>query len=207
MKILAITGPFGSGKTTVTHLVAAALRSSGLRIEIIALDEVSRHILDGDLALRKKLAEAFGDNILLRDSSLDRAALAACAFADDDATAKLNALVHPPTMEHARDLLNDARDSQDLVIVESPFPLIYLSEIFTDADNDAQIWTVTADRETRLLRGIADGFSPEDADRRMDRQPRASAYQLEAATVVENDGNLDDLRSKLRACLQDSDLR
>jgi len=212
MKILAITGPFGSGKTTVTHFVAGALRSSGANVAIIALDKVSRDILDADLQLRKKLAKAFGGDILLEDTSLNRKALAEVAFLDDYATAKLNALVHPPTMERACELLQDAHAEKDVAVIESPFPLSYLSEIFTglnndaDAGDDVEIWMVCADKETRLLRGVADGYSSEDALQRMDRQPRVSAYQLEANYTIENDGDLDDLRQELQKCLQKSNL-
>lgn len=205
-KILAITGPFGSGKTTVTHLAAAALRAAGKEVSIIALDEVSRQILNEDISLRNDLAETFGEHILNDDVSLNRAALAELAFADDQSTAKLNALVHPPTIIAARQLIVETLAAGELPLIEMPFPTIYLSEIFQLDSTEVVIWTVTADKETRLERGIADGYSYKDALRRMDRQPRMSAYQTEADAIIENSDGLDDLRLEVQMTLESSPL-
>ena len=204
MKILAITGPFGSGKTTVTHLAAAALRSAGKDVTIIALDEVSRMVLNESLALRHELADVFDEHILNDDSSLNRAALAECAFANDQSTAKLNALVHPPMIERARKLLLEAKNYGEIALIESPFPLVYFAELFEDLELEPLIWTVVADKETRLVRGIADGYSKEDALQRMDRQPRLSAYQAEADEAIENSDGLEDLRLEVQMCLEAS---
>ena len=204
MKILAITGPFGSGKTTVTHLAAAALRSAGVGVKIIALDEVSRIVLNESLALRHELADAFGEHILNDDSSLNRAVLAKCAFASDQTTAKLNSLVHPPMIEHARELLLEAKNYGEIALIESPFPLMYFSELFEDFELESLIWTVAADKEARLMRGIAGGYSKDDALQRMDRQPRASAYLAEADEIIENSDGLDDLRLEVQICLESS---
>ena len=204
MKILAITGPFGSGKTTVTHLAAAALRSAGKGVKIIALDEVSRMVLNESLALRHELADVFGEHILNDDSSLNRVTLAECAFANDQTTAKLNSLVHPPMIERARELLLEAKNYAEIALIESPFPLMYFSELFEGFELEPLIWTVVADKETRLVRGIADGYRKEDALQRMDRQPRASAYQAEADERIENCDGLDDLRLEVQICLESS---
>lgn len=205
-RILVVTGPFGSGKTTVSHLIAASLISKGLPYKIIALDEVSRRVVNEDLALRHKLADTFGDHILNDDASLNRPALAEIAFADDQSTAKLNALVHPPTIEKAQRYNIAALEAGQLPIVETPFPALYLSDIFSNIDAATIIWTVAADRETRLERGIADGFSLEDAQRRIARQPRDSAYQTEADVIIENKDSLADLRLEVQMDLEQNSI-
>jgi len=206
MKILAITGPFGSGKTTVSNFATATLRSGGVDVALIALDEVSRDIIDNSLALRHDLAGAFGDHILRDDGSLDRPALAELAFADDQSTAKLNALVHPPTIKLATSMVAKALEAGRLPIVELPFPTMYLTDLFKQADTDTLIWTVFADKETRLERGLADGFTLDDALRRMDRQPRVSAYQSEADVTIENMDSLGDLRLEVQMTLEENGL-
>ena len=204
--ILVVTGPFGSGKTTVSHLVAASLISKEIPYKIIALDEVSRRVVNEDLALRHELADAFGQQILNDDDSLNRPALAEIAFSDDQSTARLNALVHPPTIEKAHGYIKAALDAGQLPIVETPFPAMYLSDIFSLIDAEIIIWTVSAVRETRLERGVADGFGVEDAQRRMARQPRDSAYQTEADLVIENDDSLADLRLEVQMDLEQNPL-
>ncbi|MCL2526102.1 MAG: dephospho-CoA kinase [Coriobacteriia bacterium] len=204
-KIVVITGPFGSGKTTVSNFLAATLRSAGRAVRIVPLDEVSREVINDDTGLRDDLAAAFGDHILNDDSSLDRAALAELAFADDSSTARLNKLVHPPTIARAQELIADALEVGELPIIEMPFPASYMSEVF-QFDVDAVVWTVVSDKETRLERGLADGFSLEDALRRMDRQPRISAYEMDASVVLQNDHGLADLRLEVQMCLEQSPL-
>ena len=206
MKILAITGPFGSGKTTVTHLVTAALRSAGIAVRIIALDELSRFAVDNDLALRHELADTFGMHILNDDSSLNRPALAELAFADDQSTAKLNALVHPPTIQLALEQIKQAQAAGELPVVELPFPVMYFSEVFTHDTAETTVWTVSADKETRLERGLADGFKLEDVLARMDRQPRNSAYLTESDLTIENSDSLADLRLEVQMCIEQSGL-
>ena len=202
MRILAITGSFGSGKTTVTYLAAAALRSVGKGVKIIALDEVSRIVLNESLVLRHELADAFGGHILNDDSSLNRAALAQCAFATDQTTAKLNALVHPPMIDYARELLLEAKNHGEIALIESPFPMMYFPELFEGFEVEPLIWTVVADKEMRLMRGIADGYSKDDALQRMDKQPCTSAYQAEADEAIENSDGLDDLRLEVGICFE-----
>lgn len=206
MKILAITGPFGSGKTTVSNFATAALRSAGVGVALIALDEVARELIDNSLALRHELADAFGLHILHDDSSLDRPALAELAFADDQSTARLNALVHPPTITHARIVIAEALKAGELPIIELPFPSMYMSDLFQQPDTETLVWTVSADKETRLERGLADGFALEDALRRMDRQPRISAYETEARIIIENMDDLGDLRLEVQMALEESGL-
>lgn len=206
MRILAITGPFGAGKTSVTHLLAQELEKAGECVQTIALDEVAHSVVDGDANLRHRLADTFGPAILRDDSSLDRAALADRAFADNQATARLNALVHPPTVERARVLLAEAGKMGATAILEAPFPLAYMTELSEQHDHHhLDIWTVTAPTDVRLRRALADGYSEMDALRRMERQPSADAYRSEAAVHIENDGTRKDLLDRVKRCLKKSD--
>jgi len=205
MRILAITGPFGSGKTTVTRLLAQELEKAGECVHVIALDEVARDVIDETAALRKQLAGAFGDDILRDDTSLDRAALAHRAFADNQATALLNALVHPPTIERARVLLAEAEQAGATSLLEAPFPLAYMSEIFDQDAHEVDIWTVSTLTDVRLQRALADGYREVDALRRMERQPPEDAYLCEARVVVENNGRIKDLLDTVKTCLKKSD--
>lgn len=207
MNILAITGPFGSGKTTVTHLSAAALRARGVMPKIIALDCVSRQVIDENIDLRYDLADAFGDHILNDDVSLNRAVLAQEAFADDRSTAKLNALVHPPTIAAARHMLITALEAGELPVVELPFPVSYMAEIFQHDAVSTTVWTVKTDKETRIERGVADGYQVQDVWQRIDRQPSMSSYVAEADAIIENSDGLDDLRLEIAFLLESSPLQ
>ncbi len=89
MILLGLTGGIGSGKSTVSSLLAehGAI--------IIDADAITRELQSAGAPLLKVLAERFGDSIITSDGSLDRAALAAIAFSDPEALKDLNKIVHP----------------------------------------------------------------------------------------------------------------
>ena len=93
--------------------------------------ELGGIVVDGDVIAREvvepgtegltRLVEAFGDGILSEDGALNRPALAAIAFSDDEKRATLNGIVHP-LVAHRRSELIEAAHA-DAVIVED-IPLL-----------------------------------------------------------------------------------
>src|ERR1700676_4336061 len=84
-----LTGGIGSGKSEV----ARRLMSHGA--VVIDADVARRQgVVPGSRGL-KRIAAAFGDDVLHADGSLDRERLGAIVFGDPGLRAKLNAIVHP----------------------------------------------------------------------------------------------------------------
>ena len=105
-----ITGGIGSGKSTLCRLFA--LRG----VAVYDSDAEARRLMNDDRALREAVAARFGADIY-REGTLDRAHLAAVVFADSQALADLDGLVHPAVK---RDFEAWARRQQgDYVILES----------------------------------------------------------------------------------------
>jgi dephospho-CoA kinase len=77
-RLVGLTGGIGSGKSTVASL----LRAKGATV--VDADEVARAVVEPGEPALTKLVERFGDGILDADGRLDRPALAAVAFADED---------------------------------------------------------------------------------------------------------------------------
>src|SRR5208283_583328 len=104
------------------------------------------------------LVEAFGSDILLPDGSLDRPALAAKAFRDDDARKVLNGIVHPLVAKRRAEII--AAVSEDAVVVED-IPLLVESGM---APLFPLVVVVHADVEVRVRRLVEQrGMSEEDA--------------------------------------------
>jgi dephospho-CoA kinase len=78
MILVGLTGGIGAGKSSVS----AGL--SRLGAVIVDADAIVRDLQQAGAPLLAALAERFGEGILHPDGSLDRAALAAVAFADAD---------------------------------------------------------------------------------------------------------------------------
>lgn len=94
MRIVAITGGIGSGKSTVSRV----LRTLGYAV--YDCDSQARQLMDGSLQIKRKLREAFGTDVVRADGTINRPALAKVVFADAGALATLNAIVHPRVRGH-----------------------------------------------------------------------------------------------------------
>jgi dephospho-CoA kinase len=84
-----LTGGIGSGKSTVADLLVE--RGAVL----IDADRIAREVVVPGGAAYQPLIERFGPDILAPDRTIDRAALAAIAFADAESLQALNAITHP----------------------------------------------------------------------------------------------------------------
>lgn len=86
--VLGVTGSIGSGKSTLSALLAA----EGL--EVFDADRVSHELLE-DPEVRAKVAERFGAGVIGPDGEIDRKSLGSIVFADLKARRNLEAILHP----------------------------------------------------------------------------------------------------------------
>ncbi len=92
MKIIGISGPIGSGKSTFANIARA------LGYPVFVSDDVSNALLDS-VENRQVLSSWWGENILLPDGRPDRKAIANLVFSSTEELAKLNALLHPQVLK------------------------------------------------------------------------------------------------------------
>jgi dephospho-CoA kinase len=91
---IGITGSIGAGKSTVAGIFKV------LGIPVFDADATAKNILNTDSVLREQIAAAFGSETY-KNGLLDRKYLATLVFNNPNQLAKLNALVHPVTIEAA----------------------------------------------------------------------------------------------------------
>ena len=99
----AITGGIGSGKSTVAAMFAR------LGAVIIDADAISRDLMRPTENTLNAVVAEFGPDILHPDGTLNRPALAALVFSDEDARTRLNNIVHPAVRARADALVEQAR--------------------------------------------------------------------------------------------------
>ncbi len=87
--VVGLTGGIGSGKS------AASACFETLGIDVVDADEVARDVVAKGTDGLKRIADHFGQGILLEDGSLNRAALREQVFADPQQKTWLNNLLHP----------------------------------------------------------------------------------------------------------------
>ena len=71
---------------------------------------IAREVVEPGTEGLAKLVDAFGYDILLPDGALNRPALAAVAFSDDEKRATLNGIVHPLVGTRRSELIAAADD-------------------------------------------------------------------------------------------------
>jgi len=110
--IVGLTGGIGSGKSTVSQ------GFQKLGIASVDADYASRAVVEPGMPALSEIAQHFGDNFLLANGELDRAALRAVIFADAEEKAWLERLLHPLIRDWIKGQLQSAKGPY--VILESP---------------------------------------------------------------------------------------
>ena len=191
MLLVGLTGGIGSGKSTVSEL----LRQKGA--VIVDADEVARAVVEPGEPALAALVERFGPGILDGDGRLDRPALAAIAFADDDGRKALGDITWPAIGEEFERRIKEAPD--DAVVV-CDVPLLVESKNAATRPYVAVI-VVEAPVGLRLDRLETRGVARDDAERRMAAQATDEERREVATHVVDNGGDLESLAAPGRGAL------
>src|SRR6184192_4731229 len=191
---VALTGNIAAGKSTVVEL----FRRWGATI--IDADELARQAQAPGGEVLAAIVRRFGWDVLAPDGSLDRAALRAKVMGDQAALDALNAIVHPAVRRRREQLLREARERGDVLVVND-IPLLF--EVLDPASFDAVLLVDAgvALRRTRLR--AMRGLSNEEADRMIAAQMPAERKRAKSDVVIENEGSLEQLEQRARAAFDE----
>ncbi|MEU5132220.1 dephospho-CoA kinase [Streptomyces californicus] len=172
-----LTGGIGAGKSEVSRLLVE--RGAVL----IDSDRIAREVVEPGTPGLAAVVEEFGPDILTAEGTLDRPALGALVFADDQRRAALNAIVHPLVGARAAELERAA--PEDAVVVHD-VPLLTENGLAPFYD---LVVVVDASAETQLDRLVTlRGMMESDARARMSAQATREERRAVADLVVDNDG-------------------
>ncbi|MDR1797743.1 MAG: dephospho-CoA kinase [Clostridiales Family XIII bacterium] len=194
MRKVGITGGIGAGKSEVTDYLLAR------GYTVVDADELAREATaPGQPALRE-IRAAFGDGVFVPKPEagapdvLDRKALAEVVFADADARARLEAIVHREVEQRIREA-----DYGGQKLVFFSIPLLFETQSENEYD---EVWLVTADEDIRIERACArDGESPEAIRSRIKAQMPESEKRARADIIIENNGSIADLKNQIESIL------
>src|SRR6516225_3111937 len=184
---IGLTGGIGAGKSAVSATFAKC------GAVVVDGDVIAREVVEPGTEGLASLVEAFGNDILLPNGSLDRPALAAKAFRDDEARKTLNGIVHPLVGKRRSEII--ASVSDDAVVVED-IPLLVESGM---APLFPLVVVVHADAEVRVRRVVEQrGMSEEDARARIAAQADDEQRRAVADIWLDNSGAQEDLVERAR---------
>lgn len=184
--LVALTGGIASGKSTV------ARRLAELGAVVIDADHLAREVVDPGEPALARIAEHFGPDVIASDGSLDRAALGALVFGDENARRALNAITHPAVGERSRALFAAALEADPDAVVVYDVPLLVDRDGGGRAGEFDHVVVVTAREETRVRRLVELRGMPEaDARRRVASQASEAARLAIADDVIDANGTLE----------------
>ena len=141
MKLVAISGGIGSGKSVVSHLLTL------LGYSVYDCDSRAKLLMNRSEDVKRELREAFGDDVITHQETVNRDVLSKIIFGNAEALKKVNSIVHPRVVAEIMSLAGKCND--EYFFFETALP----QESGLDKLADA-VWLVTAPVEKRIERVI-----------------------------------------------------
>ena len=189
MKIIGLTGGIGSGKSTVSRLLAE------LGAVIIDADRVGHEAFTPGTELWREVVAAFGWQILAPGGDINRKKLGEIVFDDAELLSRLNQIMHPRMYAVVKDQLEEYRKcGVEVVVLEAPL----LVEAAWDSLVD-EVWITIAGEETILKRlQERTGLSEEESLSRIHSQLPSEERIKFADVVINTDCSLDEVKARVK---------
>lgn len=188
MLLLGLTGGIGSGKSTVSAMLAEK------GAVIIDADAITRALQQPGQPVFDEIVARFGAGVVGADGNLDRAGLAAVVFADEQAKKDLEHLVHPAVGAEMLTRMQAEADTDHVVVYDVPLlveaarrGLSFAGVIVVDIDPDIAVRRVVEQR----------GMDERDVRARIANQASRAERIAVADRVIDNSGTRDDLRGQV----------
>lgn len=186
---IGLTGGIGTGKSTVGGLFAA----KGARV--IDADSAARAVVEPGRPALDEIRQAFGEQVIQSDGTLDRAALRRLVFQDEGLRRRLEQITHPRIFKLLAESFRTAlATSKAPVIVEIPL-LFEAGDRYTGWFD--RIVVVTSTRERQIERIGARCLSREEAERMIEAQWPVEQKARLADHVIDNSGSIEQTKSQV----------
>jgi dephospho-CoA kinase len=180
---IGLTGGIASGKSAVAGMFA------DLGIPVIDTDVIAREVVAPGQPALDEIRTRFGAHMIEASGHLDRAAMRALVFSDDDARGELEAILHPRIGLETRRQADAAGGPYQLIVVPllagSPLRQFVDRVLVVDCDEDTQV--------QRLMR--RDNETAENAQRILAAQASREERLAIADEVIDNGGELEATRA------------
>lgn len=190
--IIGLTGGIGTGKSTVS----AMLKAKG--IMVIDSDQIAREVVEpGSKALAQIVAH-FGQEVLLPNGRLNRKALGARVFGNEEKRKRLMEITHPAIFAETEKRISEAKkNGEALIVLDSPL----LIETGRYKQTDLVV-LVYADEETQLQRIMSrDNLTEEEARYRINAQMPIDEKRQYADIIIDNRGTIEELEVQVAQLL------
>ncbi len=192
MRMIGLTGGSAAGKTTL----GGVARDMGFYV--IDADKVGHGVIKRGSAAYDEIVAAYGEGILLPDGEINRRALGGIVFSDPQKLALLNSITHK-RIEAAVDGIVKTCGSEVVVLDAAA---LFESGMDQKCDYIIAVISPREDRITRIC--IRDGICADRALGRINSQKSDDFYVLRANKIINNDGDLERLKSLGRLAFEEA---
>jgi dephospho-CoA kinase len=188
MLVIGLTGNFGTGKTTVSQILAE------LGATVIDADKLGHELQQPNTRTYDEIVAVFGKSILNHNGEIDRKKLGKLVFADTAALGRLNQITHPRIYEIVTGKIEEYRQAGARVVVLEAALLIEAGwKPLLD-----QIWVTIAPEDTVAKRlKKARGLSKKQVLARLKTQMPLEEKAKQADVVINTDCAIDQLRARV----------
>ena len=188
MKIIGLTGGFGSGKSTVAQFLAE------LGAAVIDGDEVGHEVFKPGTEAWRAVVGAFGQGIISIDGTIDRRKLGKIVFRDSDARARLNQMMHHRIRERVEAMIEEyEKAGAEIVVIEAPLLLEAGWKSMVD-----ELWVTSAPQAAIISRlREQKGTSEAESLARISAQLSDEDRSSQADVVIYTDCTLDELKDRV----------
>lgn len=188
--VVGLTGGIACGKSHVSRELRA------LGVPVMDADAISHGLTGPEGAALPAIRQAFGEGVF-DGETLNRKALGALVFSDDEKRGQLEGILHPLIL---RTMLEETAASQ-APIVAWDVPLLYETGLDRQCD---EVWCVYITLDEQLKRVMRrDHLSQQDAQARIDSQMPMEEKKARARHRISTMGARAETRRHVRGLLRD----
>lgn len=190
--VLALTGGIATGKSTADDFFRKK------NIPIIDCDQIAHELMKPGNASWQAIKDAFGEEYLNSNQTINRKKLGQLVFSNKSALAKLNKLTHPLIFDKTIQKVK-AYQKQKIVILDAP--------VFFEAGLDKKkitngVLVISLPKKIQIERlKKRNNLTDQEAEMRIDSQMPLSEKEGLADFVVTNTGTIKELEKKLEKIL------
>jgi dephospho-CoA kinase len=188
MLLVGLTGNIASGKSIVSRMFAERGAT------VIDADVLARQAVEAGTPAYHAIVERWGPKVVTPEGLLDRGSLRERVFSEPDQLEALNAIVHPEIMRRRDELVEEARQRGDRVVV-CDIPLLFERRLVEHFD---RIVLVDAPRPLRFERLVNDReLSEAEAMKMIAAQMPAELKRARADFIIDNTGTQAELAERV----------
>ena len=195
--VIGLTGGIGSGKSTVTNLLAQQ------GIPIIDTDIIARQVVEPGSDGLQQVVSHFGEACLNQDKTLNRAYLRELIFTDKSAKKTLESILHPLIKEETlKQIVKYRSNNPRFIVVAIPLLIESIEKHFTRPGYLDEVWVVDCSVEQQIERAMQRDGNNRDLIIKIIAQQASREQRLEHADfVIDNSKTIDHLTNQLRVKL------